>query len=133
MTLWDKKVKNIFECLTKSLMPVNDLSSEHITEMIPAPICQSHFWVYLRFSDKDLMQHKQNSSRFAPETSWDGLAVEEQSWVLPVDPSSFMVDGHHAAGSPEQMSHNYCSIPRTLLSVTREGGVMEAGGGFGTH
>lgn len=52
----------------------------------------------------------------------------------PVDPSSFMVDGHPAAGGPEQMSRNYCSIPRTLLSVTREwGGVVEAGGGFRTH
>lgn len=51
--------------------------------------------------------------------------------MLPVDPSSFMVDGHHAAGSPEQMSRNYCSIPRTLLSVTREwgGGLWKLGVG----
>lgn len=40
-----------------------------------------------------------------------------------------MVDGHHAAGSPEQMSSNYCSIPRTLLSVTREGGLWKLGVG----
>lgn len=40
-----------------------------------------------------------------------------------------MVDGHHAAGSPEQMSRNYCSIPWTLLYVTGDGGLWKLGVG----
>lgn len=51
----------------------------HVTEMIPTHICQSHFWSYQRFSDKDLKHHKQSSHHFAPKTWWNGLAVEGQS------------------------------------------------------